>query len=230
MSHDAAILIDFKSAIDYCQPFLPDNEVTRLVLDQIHKEGIKIEIRKSCWRNLNSSLSNVLNLFIFLRDQATETLRENDPDEALTIFSATVLSQKGLQDTSFSLNQDYMPTISDLQDAVEEMGLEEFRAYADDQVSTCQDGQTRLDLLIDNRYCPGGEDPYIFEASISEIIDDDKDMDVLIDTYIWGNNSDSYLVTRGESKIHSKKDEIYNCMAKQKFEILCPEEITPHMN
>ncbi|WP_248518016.1 hypothetical protein [Salinarchaeum laminariae] len=230
MGANGAVLLEFETSLDYCQPILPDHETTSEALDAIHEFGVRIEMRRSCWRNLTDSLTNTLELFLYLRDQASELLRQHDSDKALEIFNESVLTKGNLVgDQHISLSEEYMPDVEDLREAVEEMGIKDFRGYADTQQRVCSSAQDELDLMIDSYFDGSGKDPYLFEVSVEQVVDSDRIVDVLVDAHIWGTQCDGYLLTRHESVIHSEKEEILDCMAEDAFDILSPVEVAERL-
>ena len=230
MSEEGSVLIEYRAAVDYCQPVQEYHEVTNAVLDEMNNFGIQIKIRKACWRKLNDSISNVLNMFTYLRDEATEILKNRSQKNAEIEFTESILTHESLSQENFSLNDEHMPELSVLREAISEVGIRDFRAYADSQVQICQKNQRRLDLMVDRTQKYGSEDPWVFEASVGNIVTTSWDEDFLTDAFVWAKRSGDYLISRCGSEIHSKSTEIQNCMSTQRFQILCPEEIDDYID
>lgn len=231
MATSGALLIDYECSLDYCQPSLPGHEITVQVLDSVHNEGIQLDMTKNCWKNLTNSLTNTIELFNYLGDEATGLLRKHDCETALGIFKDQVLTNSNLREAQdISLNEKYMPEISDLQDAVEDMGLMKFRAYADTQVTTCQNGQTNLDFMISERYERGGANPWVYESAINKKFDRDRVINLLIDAYIWGDSTNDYLLARQNSPIYLEKEFIRKSMETSHFDILSPTDIVSYLD
>lgn len=230
MEKPSAILIDYEPALVYCQPSLEGHDTAHEVIDYIHTEGIQLDMRKSCWRNLTTSLTNTLGLFQYLKEEATALLREHDAQQALEKLQNETLtrSKLGSQD-EFTLNDSYMPDIRELRDAVEEMGIKNFRAYADDQVQNCTDAQTRLDIILDRRFTRGGQSVGLFEATIESQFNQDRVVDLLTTAYIWGTDVDGYLLTNQTSTIYSRKDDVYESMDRRRFKIISLRDIKPYI-
>ena len=225
MDERAGVLVDYKAAIDFCQPTLPEYEKTRRVLEDIHSKGLRIDIRQDCWSRLTQSLGDLIKSFMELRNEASEVLKTTDDETvALEEYTDSVLQRDTLEEIGVNIDSPHLPDLEDLEDAVKEMGLKEFRQYADDVVKDCQRGQQRLDLLIDNRYTRGGQDVTFFEASVRTHISDDYCIQILLGAYIWSNTTPGYLLTRCESDIHENKTEIEDCISDDRFSIVCPKE------
>lgn len=228
MNGEEAILLSHRSATDYCQPDLAGSG-TRDVVEYIYDEGAKVDIRKSDWKSLTDSLTNVLSLFTYLRDEATKKLRKYDENEALGEFLETVLSEENLSENRrFSLQDDHIPDMEELRSAVNQMGIEEFRAYADEQVQCCMEGQKRLDLILNEKYERGGQSAGLFAAAIKSNFDD-NDAELLITAYIWSADVNGCLLTRHGSPIYSKKDSVQESLRHSRFQIISPQDVVPHL-
>ncbi|MDL0121795.1 hypothetical protein [Halobacterium salinarum] len=224
MAGDAAVILSQRSAIDYCQPDLSTDN-TRQAVQYIQGKSVQIDIRKSDWKSLTESLTDVLNLFIHLKDEATRILREYEDDQALEQFKKNVLTRESLTSHgSFSLNKEHIPEITELKESVSRMGIKNFRAYADDQIQHCTRGQERLDVIIHRKYSRGGESVGIFEAAVESKFGDD-DAELLVTAFVWGNDVDGYLLSRHNSPVHSQRDIVYDCMASRRFDIISPDDL-----
>jgi len=226
MKNSHGILIEFRTAVDYCLPFQPNHEITNHIVDYCYEYGIQLDMTIPCWRDLCDSITNALNFFLYLRDRATETLRELPPSEALDLYIESTLNHSNLNSQDdLSLNAQSLPDLNELRDAVRNIGIRRFRAYIDSQMQGCSMAQNMLDLRINRRFERGGSDPYLFNASIIGTISKEKDRELLLNAYDWGTGENRYLITRKDSELYSKKDTIYQYMQNKKFDIICPEDV-----
>lgn len=183
-----------------------------------------MDIRQQCWTRLTESLSNAMKVYLHLRDEASSLLAEEEDAQAATQYVDNILTAERLEEIGVSGDYLSAPNLDDLRTAVDEIGIREFRGYIDTQINYCKQGQERLDMLIDNRFSPGGEDPFLFEASVGNLLDDDLRVTFLKDAYIWAKGLDGYILTRCDSDIHSQREEIHGCMKGERFEIVCPDD------
>lgn len=225
MAERTCVLVEYKAAIDFCQPSLPQYEETRGVLEDVHSMGLRIDIRQECWSKLTKSLGDSMKTFKALRDEASETLkRSEDDDAALEVYTDRVLQRDTLEENGVDIDSPHLPEIQELENGVTDMGLREFRQHSDEIVKDCRRGQERLDLLIDNRYKRGGEDVTFFEISVRNNISEDARVRLLLGAYIWSRSNPGYLLTRCNSDIHQKKAQIESNMGNERFSIVCPTE------
>lgn len=226
MGGSAAILVDYRVGLDYCQDLTKNHEIATQVLKYCYKDGVEIDMRKDCWQLLTSSISNLLGMYEYLRDNATQLLKQSNTDP-LDVYLESVITQENLE-RYITNDMRLLPSIEDLRKDVNKMGLQSFRAFADDQIETAQQGQSQLDLMINQRYHRGGHTPWLYESSIKNQFNNDINTDILLDSYSWANkkgNSFSVLVTRSNSRIHTSKKKVSNSMIEPKFKIASPEEI-----
>ncbi|MCF2206354.1 hypothetical protein KI372_04175 [Halobacterium salinarum] len=215
----------YRPAVDYCHPDLYDNTVTGEVVETFQENGVQIDIRKKDWRYVTESITDILCLLQYIRDEATAYLREYGKDQAIGRFLSEALGQERVEEQmGVSLNAAHIPDEEVLAEEIEEMGLEEVRAYADEQLKYCQKNQERLDLIIGQKYERGGQSVGAFEPSIRSTFAD-RDADLLISTHVWSTDTAGHLLSRHESPIHSRKDTIVDCMKRKKFNIISPQEV-----
>lgn len=225
MDERLGLLVDYKAAIDFCQPSLPEYEETRQVLEDVHSKGLRIDIRQECWSRLTEALGESIKVFMSLRDEASAVLKSpEDEGGALEEYKDQVLQRDTLEDCGINLDSPHLPEMDELRNAIEEMGLKDFRKYADDVVKNCPRGQQRLELLIDNRYRRGGQDVTFFEGGVRSHISDDDRVQVLLGAYTWSSSNKGYLLTRCNSDIHEKKSEIEASLSDNRFSIVCPRD------
>lgn len=225
MDDRGGLLVGYTAAVDFCQPTLPEYEETRRVLEDTNSHGLRIDIRQECWTRLTNSLGNSIKVFLTLRNKASEHLKTSEDDaEALEVFTDEVLQASTLKDIGVDMDTPSVPDIDELEDAVREMGIREFRRYADDQVNQLPREQERLEILIDNRVTKSGNSQTFFEASIRQHISDEYQVQLLLGAYSWARTNPGYLLTRCNSDIHEKKSEIEGCVSGNRLSVVCPED------
>lgn len=228
MGETAAILVDYRVGRDYCQDITEDHKVTTEVLDYCYKEGVQIDMRKEGWQSLNSSISNLLALYEHLRNEATRLLKEQADDDPLEPYLESVITKENIEEL-ISSEGSQLPSIDSLRTSVEEMGLQTFRAFADDQIRVAQTGQSKLDLMIDQRIKRGGQSIWMYETSIKRIFNNSTNIELLLDSYVWSdgfeNDSFTLLVTKEDSSIYSYQEEVYDSLRQKQFVIASPREI-----
>lgn len=225
MAERVGVLVDYKAAIDFCQPSLPEYEETRRVLEDVHNRGLQIDIRQECWSQLTESIADTIRTFKSLRDEASEVLKTcEDEAAALEEYTDRILRRDTLEEYGINTDSSHLPEMEELEEAIQDMGLKEFRQYADDLVKDCPRGQERLELLIDNRYTRGGQDATFFEGSIRSHITDDARVQLLLGAYIWSRTNSGYLLTRCNSDVHEKKNAIEGSMSDDRLSIVCPSD------
>lgn len=225
MAERVGVLVGYKAAIDFCQPSLPEYEETRRVIEDVHTKGLQIDIRQECWSQLTESVGEMIRVFKALRDEASEVLKTSEDDAtALEEYTDRVLRQDTLEEYGIDMDSPHLPEMEELENAVQEMGLKKFRQYADSLVKNCPRGQQRLELLIDNRYTRGGQDVTFFEGSVRSYISDDARVQLILGAYIWSKANPGYLLTRCDSDIHNKKNEIEGSMSDNRLSVACPSD------
>lgn len=225
MAERVGVLVDYKAAIDFCHPSLTEYEETRRVLEDVHSKGLQIDIRQECWSQLTESVGDSIRVFRALRDEASEVLKTSkDEAAALDEYTDRVLQWDTLEEYGIDIDSPHLPEMEELENAVQEMGLKKFRQYADDQVQNCPSGQQRLELLIDNRYTRGGQDVTFFEGSVRTHISNDNRVQLLLGAYTWSRTNSGYLLTRCNSDIHEKKNDIEGSMSDDRLSIVCPRD------
>lgn len=225
---DARVLIEYEVGLAYCRPYYSEYEATRQVLRYLNDEEIPIDIRLACWQLLNSAISAELTLLNYLLDEATKLLTNLDPDEALAEYQSNILTESNLYENGTSgirFDDDLAPEVEDLQAAIEEMGLEDFRLYAHDLLEICPKAQSELDLMIRERYEPTAQDPGIFEANVASIIETQRQIEVLIDAYIWSSDAGKYFMASEESVIYTRRSDLLRGVDEDRLKIICPSDI-----
>lgn len=231
MGDTAAILLDKKIALDYCQDITQTHYRATEVMNYCYQEGIRIDIRKECWQGFRTSISNLLSLYELLRKEASRILKEEKEGKAAEIYLETVITESNLE-RYVDLGGGKLPTIDELRRGVLDMGLQAFRSFSDDQIRAAKIGQSQLDLMVNDKFERGGGSIWQIEAPMNSLFDDEANIEKILDAYKWAKNSNecrvAVLVTREDSKIYSLRREVYEPVGDE-FKIACPQDIAEEM-
>lgn len=227
------VLIDFKVGMDFCRPHSENYSVTVEVLRHLNDEDIQTDMREDCWKRINTSVTSELEMMDYLKNKATTLLSDFEPQTALEMYQEQVLTEQNLcsnGNTGIDLDRTYMPDVTELQEEIEQMGLPGFCSHANDILSLVPDLQRKLDLIVDQRFNPSAQDPWLFAASVEDVVKNDRQKDVLVDAYVWANNSENYLVSREDSYIISNKSDIRDRMTDVDLQIVSPVQISESLS
>ena len=230
MDESVSVLLEYQAAVDYCIPEIISSDPTQQVVNHFHGKNVKFDIRKICWDRLNTTIYNTQRLFKTIRTLTTEALRNGRSEEGLVEDLVNVFEEKEFRGKTLKINEKYIPSKSELQSIVEENGLEQFRAYADDQIQICTNNQATLNLIIRNKYQKGGQSVGLFGASIESHFDSEQNVEMLTSAYTWGNDVKDLVLACSNSQIYAKREKIKQCMRNPKFNIISPKDIIEYAN
>ncbi|MFC5278522.1 hypothetical protein ACFPM1_07100 [Halorubrum rubrum] len=221
---DSSILIDQYVGLDFCRTHISECDLTRRVLRELNEFGVNIVIRKSCWERVTNGLANIQMLLEHLCNRASELLQDLSDEDALNEFVSDTLTHSELVD-DLNIDPEYLPDVGNLKSDVRDLGIREFRRYLSNNLTQSIKAQRELDLLVSSRYTSSAHDPLIFETSISQIIEDEEVIEILLDAYAWSGGDKKYLLTPQNGVIYREKSDIEDKMNNSSYEILSPEDI-----
>lgn len=227
-----AIFFDITVLLDYCRTHLEECDPARDVIGAVKNDGGRVDISKNGWGNLNELVTNRQKLFKYLRDRATEHLRDFPEDEAEERYKANILTYAVLSEEGsipFKLNERYLPDIEALHDCIDDMGLMQFRSYLDSQLTNFGRAYAKLDRLIDKKYHRGGRSSMMVEIVAEDFAESTGQYEGLLDAHFWADSQGKTVVIRDGAKAHENRDEFYERMWKtpsaRRYILVSPEEM-----